>query len=115
MLAQGGVGGGLGFGVHTVSCSRLASRMRGLLGSGRTGLFRLSLSGLRAFGICFEIAVCAAPDDMSVKEDRNMIFRDREDAARRLAEALVQYRGQNPLVLAIPRGAVPMAKIITET
>lgn len=41
-----------------------------------------------------------------------MIFRDREDAARRLAEALVQYRGQNPLVLAIPRGAVPMAKII---
>jgi len=44
-----------------------------------------------------------------------MIFRDREDAARRLAEALAQYRGQNPLVLAIPRGAVPMAKIIAET
>jgi putative phosphoribosyl transferase len=41
-----------------------------------------------------------------------MIFRDREDAANRLAEALDQYRGQNPLVLAIPRGAVPMAKII---
>jgi len=43
-----------------------------------------------------------------------MIFRDREDAARRLAEALAQYRGQNPLVLAIPRGAVPMAKIISD-
>jgi predicted phosphoribosyltransferase len=43
-----------------------------------------------------------------------MIFRDREDAARRLAEALEQYRGQNPLVLAIPRGAVPMAKIIAD-
>ncbi len=41
-----------------------------------------------------------------------MIFRDREDAARQLSEALVQYRGQHPLVLAIPRGAVPMAKII---
>ncbi|MGB9092841.1 MAG: phosphoribosyltransferase family protein [Gallionella sp.] len=41
-----------------------------------------------------------------------MIFRDREDAANRLVEALAQYRGQNPLVLAIPRGAVPMAKII---
>lgn len=41
-----------------------------------------------------------------------MIFRDREDAAQRLAEALAQYRGQNPLVLAIPRGAAPMAKII---
>lgn len=43
-----------------------------------------------------------------------MIFSDRADAARRLAEALVQYRGQNPLVLAIPRGAVPMAKIIAD-
>ena len=43
-----------------------------------------------------------------------MLFRDREDAARRLAEALAQYRGQNPLVLAIPRGAVPMAKIIAD-
>jgi predicted phosphoribosyltransferase len=41
-----------------------------------------------------------------------MMFRDRDDAAHRLAEALVQYRGQNPLVLAIPRGAVPMAKVI---
>ena len=41
-----------------------------------------------------------------------MIFRDREYAANRLVEALAQYRGQNPLVLAIPRGAVPMAKII---
>lgn len=43
-----------------------------------------------------------------------MLFRDREDAARRLSEALVQYRGQHPLVLAIPRGAVPMAKIIAD-
>ena len=41
-----------------------------------------------------------------------MLFRDRDDAAHRLAEALAQYRGCNPLVLAIPRGAVPMAKII---
>jgi len=41
-----------------------------------------------------------------------MIFRDRFDAAQRLADALAQYRGLNPLVLAIPRGAVPMAKII---
>jgi putative phosphoribosyl transferase len=43
-----------------------------------------------------------------------MIFRDRDDAARRLAVELAQYRGQNPLVLAIPRGAVPMAKIIAD-
>lgn len=42
------------------------------------------------------------------------MFRDRDDAAKRLAEALQDYRGKNPLVLAIPRGAVPMAKIIAE-
>jgi putative phosphoribosyl transferase len=43
-----------------------------------------------------------------------MIFNDRNDAARKLADKLMQYKGQNPLVLAIPRGAVPMAKIIAE-
>ncbi len=43
-----------------------------------------------------------------------MIFNDRDDAAHRLAQALVQYRGQHPLVLAIPRGAVPMARIIAD-
>jgi putative phosphoribosyl transferase len=47
-------------------------------------------------------------------QEGTMIFRDREDAARRLVEALAQYRGQNPLVLAIPRGAVPMARIIAD-
>ncbi len=43
-----------------------------------------------------------------------MLFRNREEAARLLAEQLIGYRGQNPLVLAIPRGAVPMARIIAE-
>lgn len=42
------------------------------------------------------------------------MFNDRVDAARQLAEELRQYRGQNPLVLAIPRGAVPMAKVIAD-
>jgi putative phosphoribosyl transferase len=42
------------------------------------------------------------------------MFNDRNDAAIQLAEALKQYRGQNPLVLAIPRGAVPMAKVIAD-
>jgi len=40
------------------------------------------------------------------------VFVDRMDAAQRLAKALAPYCGQNPLVLAIPRGAVPMGKII---
>jgi len=42
------------------------------------------------------------------------MFRDRQEAAERLAENLGRYRGQNPLVLAIPRGAVPMAKVIAD-
>ncbi|MDP3700583.1 MAG: phosphoribosyltransferase family protein [Hylemonella sp.] len=42
------------------------------------------------------------------------MFRDRIQAAGQLAEQLAAYRGQHPLVLAIPRGAVPMAKVIAE-
>lgn len=42
------------------------------------------------------------------------MFRDRDDAANRLAERLKGYKGKNPLILAIPRGAVPMAKIIAD-
>jgi predicted phosphoribosyltransferase len=44
-----------------------------------------------------------------------MSFKNRIDAADQLAAKLSHYRGQNPLVLAIPRGAVPMAKRIAET
>ncbi len=40
------------------------------------------------------------------------MFHDRDEAANILAEALKGYKGKHPLVLAIPRGAVPMAKII---
>ena len=43
-----------------------------------------------------------------------MIFENRAAAAKQLAAALAQYRNKNPLVLAIPRGAVPMAKIIAD-
>ncbi len=41
-------------------------------------------------------------------------FRDRLDAARQLAAALAHHRGSNPLVLAVPRGAVPMGKLIAD-
>lgn len=42
------------------------------------------------------------------------MFQDRLDAARQLARALQKYRDQNPLVLAIPRGAVPMGVLIAQ-
>jgi predicted phosphoribosyltransferase len=37
------------------------------------------------------------------------MFDDRLDAAEKLADRLAGHRGAHPLVLAIPRGAVPMA------
>ncbi|HEY9447957.1 MAG TPA: phosphoribosyltransferase family protein, partial [Burkholderiales bacterium] len=40
------------------------------------------------------------------------IFDSRTDAARRLARELGQYAGRNPLVLAIPRGAVEMGRVL---
>jgi predicted phosphoribosyltransferase len=43
-----------------------------------------------------------------------MRFKNREDAATRLADRLAAYRGQYPLVLGVPRGAVPMARIIAD-
>jgi predicted phosphoribosyltransferase len=43
-----------------------------------------------------------------------MLFRNRTEAARKLAEALVRWRGRRPLVYAIPRGAVPMGRIIAD-
>lgn len=42
------------------------------------------------------------------------IFASRHDAAMRLAAALARYRGQHPLVLAIPRGAVAMGRVLAD-
>ena len=44
-----------------------------------------------------------------------MRFKNRQQAAGFLAERLIQYKGQKPLILGIPRGAMPMAKIIADT
>lgn len=43
-----------------------------------------------------------------------MIYRDRAEAGELLANALAKWRGTKALVAAIPRGAVPMGKIIAE-
>ena len=43
-----------------------------------------------------------------------MIFENREEAARLLAARLAAYSGKQPLVLAIPRGAVPMGRIVAD-
>jgi predicted phosphoribosyltransferase len=43
-----------------------------------------------------------------------MLFQDRIQAARLLAEKLKSYKGRSPLILAIPRGAVPMGEVIAD-
>lgn len=43
-----------------------------------------------------------------------MIFKDRESAAYQLLEKLQKYKGKNVIVAGIPRGAMPMAKIIAD-
>ena len=42
------------------------------------------------------------------------MFANRIDAARRLAKVLAPFAGDNPLVLAIPRGAVPMGRELAD-
>lgn len=42
------------------------------------------------------------------------MFKDRLDAARQLAQALSGHRAQHPLILAIPRGAVPMGLALAQ-
>jgi putative phosphoribosyl transferase len=43
-----------------------------------------------------------------------MPFIDRDDAGRQLAKALARYKGRKPIVLALPRGGVPVAAKVAE-
>ena len=38
-----------------------------------------------------------------------MIFQDRQDAGKRLARELLRFKASDPIVLALPRGGVPVA------
>lgn len=42
------------------------------------------------------------------------MFKDRLHAAQLLAPRLLRYKGQSPLILAIPRGAVPMSACLAQ-
>jgi putative phosphoribosyl transferase len=43
-----------------------------------------------------------------------MPFIDRDDAGRQLAKALARYKDRKPIVLALPRGGVPVAAKVAE-
>lgn len=44
-----------------------------------------------------------------------VLFENRIDAAHRLAAALSDYHDLNPLILAIPRGGVPLGRVVADT
>jgi putative phosphoribosyl transferase len=48
---------------------------------------------------------------------RTALFKDRKDAGQKLAEALTQFKSQanNVVVLALPRGGVPVAEVIAKS
>jgi putative phosphoribosyl transferase len=41
-----------------------------------------------------------------------MSFKDRSEAGRKLAKALAAYKDQHPVILALPRGGVPVAAAV---
>ncbi|HET8972512.1 MAG TPA: phosphoribosyltransferase, partial [Pseudolabrys sp.] len=43
-----------------------------------------------------------------------MPFIDRDDAGRQLAKALARYKDHKPIILALPRGGVPVAAKVAE-
>ena len=43
-----------------------------------------------------------------------MLFLNRRDAAERLSQALMHWKGRNPLILAIPRGAIEIGRVIAD-
>ncbi len=43
-----------------------------------------------------------------------MAFKDRRDAGHKLAGALTGYKKQHPVVLALPRGGVPVAAEVAQ-
>lgn len=52
--------------------------------------------------------------DWNTETALDALFADRADAAQQLAKRLLSWRGQNPLVLAIPRGALPLGAVLAE-
>ena len=51
---------------------------------------------------------------MAKYKNIDLIFKNRAEAGEMLAEKLIEYKLKNPVVIALPRGGVPVAKPIAE-
>lgn len=52
--------------------------------------------------------------EVTIVSTESRAFENRTEAGRALAEQLADLRGQSPVILGIPRGAVPMAAVIAD-
>jgi predicted phosphoribosyltransferase len=52
--------------------------------------------------------------EVNIVSTESRAFADRKEAGEALAEELSDLKGQNPVILGVPRGAVPMAAIIAD-
>ena len=74
------------------------------------------LDAMAALGGSRALTGCGADDGAGCEEWTMRAFRDRHDAGRQLAERLTGYAGRSDvLVLALPRGGVPVASEVAAT
>ena len=52
--------------------------------------------------------------EVTIVSTESHAFQDRMEAGRALADHLSDLKGQNPLIIGVPRGAVPMAAVIAD-
>lgn len=50
-----------------------------------------------------------------VAREHSVMFRNRQEAGRRLAAALASFRKERPVILALPRGGVPVASEVADS
>ncbi len=52
--------------------------------------------------------------EVNIVSTDSRAFENRDEAGKALAEELSELKGENPLILGVPRGAVPMAAVVAD-
>jgi putative phosphoribosyl transferase len=67
-----------------------------------------------AIGACNRVGRGTRPTNLTIRRGGQVRFRDRCDAGRQLVDRLASLKLSDPLILALPRGGVPVAFEIAE-